>query len=68
MSSRLGYSFLGDDILSSVNFGPVTDIQTEYAVYKRTLHMHRWAKKSVTGQPNLTDASSCDNMYTLCKK
>ncbi len=39
------YEFLSSDFLSSLNFGPVTDIQTESDAYEPTVHMHRCAQK-----------------------
>ncbi len=39
--------FLSSDLLSSLNFGPVTDIHTEYDAYEPTVHTHRWAKKVI---------------------
>ena len=37
--------FLSGEFLSCLNFGQVTDIQTEYDAYEPTVLMHRWAKK-----------------------
>ena len=37
--------FLSSDFLSRVNFGQVTDIQTESDAYEPTVHTHRWAQK-----------------------
>ncbi len=42
---------MSSDFLSSMNFGQVTDrqtdIQTQYDAYEPTVHTHRWAQKMI---------------------
>ncbi len=39
------HDFLSSDFFSSLNFGQVTDIHTDYDAYEPTVHTHRWAQK-----------------------
>ncbi len=55
------HDFLSSDFLSSMNFGQVTDRQTEYDAYEPTVHTHRWAQKmqlDVRSEPNLSTAQA----------